>query len=366
MVENIIKTFKLNYNGIFDEIAYENIKDVFTIVNILAIYIQKIKTMYIWIGRNATQALKNHVAKIRVFLKEEFPQFRIIRNITFEMRSEPYEFFKNLNITKDELYEIIEYQEKTVLPVLEKIDDLKEKSEKSIESEDYEIAIELLKEIIGLAEKIQNDALIIEQESLLSELTEKYENQKIISDIEQEVIRIEKEYNKLIRAKNILSAHELIESFIEKYEKLYDLTLVPSAKELFLKEKKMWKAEQEKIKNNLSIFEKDFNESIKKLEISEATEIYDKAMNGFAGSLDITQLNQFRDILGENGVPFIVEEDSVFKANLYYVSRNMNLRPYVWDKLSYDGDNSSAVAVIDTGIDDSHSFFAPGYSSGNY
>ena len=101
MVENIIKTFKLNYNGTFDEIAYENIKDVFTIVNILAIYIQKIKTMYIWIGRNATQALKNHVAKIRVILKEEFPQFRIIRNITFDMRSETYEFFKNLNITKE-------------------------------------------------------------------------------------------------------------------------------------------------------------------------------------------------------------------------------------------------------------------------
>ncbi|GAH50669.1 unnamed protein product [marine sediment metagenome] len=73
MIENVIKTFKLNYDGTFDEIACENIKDVFTIVNILAIYIQKIKTMYIWIGRNATQALKNHVAKIRVILKEEFP-----------------------------------------------------------------------------------------------------------------------------------------------------------------------------------------------------------------------------------------------------------------------------------------------------
>lgn len=279
MVENIIKTFKLNYDGTFDEIAYENIKDVFTIVNILAIYIQKIKTMYIWIGRSATQALKNHVAQIRVLLKEEFPQFRIIRNITFEMRSEPFEFFKNLNITKDELYEIIEYQEKTVLPVLEKIDDLKERSENSIESEDFETAIELLKEIICLAEKIQNDALKTEQESLLSELTKKYENQKIISEIEHEVIRIEKEFNQLIRAKNILSAHELVESFIEKYEKVYDLTLVPSAKELILKEKKKWKAEQEKIKNDLSILEKDFNESIDNLEISEATEIYDKAMN---------------------------------------------------------------------------------------
>ena len=161
MVENIVKTFKLNYDGTFDEIAYENIKDVFTIVNILAIYIQKIKIMYIWIGRNATQALKNHVAQIRVLLKEEFPQFRIIRNITFDMRSEPYEFFNNLNITKKELYEIINFQEKTVLPVLEKIDELKEKSENSIESEQYKRAIELLKEIIGLAERFLKTFLVL-------------------------------------------------------------------------------------------------------------------------------------------------------------------------------------------------------------
>ncbi|MFX1371806.1 MAG: hypothetical protein ACFFCE_08090 [Promethearchaeota archaeon] len=295
MVENIIKTFKLNYDGTFDEIAYENIKDVFTIVNILAIHMQKIKTMYIWIGRNATQTLKNHVAQIRVLLKEEFPQFRIIRNITFEMRSEPYEFFKNLNITKDELYEIIEYQEKTVLPVLEKIDDLKGKSEKSIESEDFENAIELLKEIMGLAEKIQNDALKTEQETLLSELTEKYENQKIISEIEQETIRIEKEYNKLINVKNILSAHELVEFFREKYEKVYDLTLVPSAKELILKEKKKWKAEQERIKNDLSILEKDFNESIDNLEISEATEIYDKAMNLISNLIEKKTKNKWEE-----------------------------------------------------------------------
>ena len=171
MVENIIETFKLNYDGTFDEIDYEHIKDVFTIVNILAIYIQKIKTMYIWIGRNATQALKNHVAQIRVLLKEEFPQFRIIRNYTFDMRSETYEFFKNLNVTKDELYEIINYQEKTILPILEKIEVLKENSEKSIESEQYSNAIELLKEIIGLAEKIQDDALVTEQKKLISELT---------------------------------------------------------------------------------------------------------------------------------------------------------------------------------------------------
>jgi len=44
----------------------------------------------------------------------------------------------------------------------------------------------------------------------------------------------------------------------------------------------------------------------------------------------------------------------------------MNLRPYVWTNLSYEGDNKSSIAVIDTGIDDSHNFFSPGYSDGNF
>ncbi|MHA1933381.1 MAG: hypothetical protein ACW96X_12625, partial [Promethearchaeota archaeon] len=107
MSQNAVKIFKLNFDGTFDEISYENIKEVFTIVNILAIYITTKKIMYIWIGRNATQALKNHISNIRVLVKEEFPDFRIIRNFTFEMREEPFEFFKNLDLNKEDLYKLI-------------------------------------------------------------------------------------------------------------------------------------------------------------------------------------------------------------------------------------------------------------------
>jgi len=299
MVENVIKTFKLNYDGTFDEIAYENIKEVFTIVNILAIYIQKIKTMYIWIGRNATQALKHHVAQIRVLLKEEFPDFRIIRNITCEMRSEPYEFFKNLNITKDDLFEIINYQEKIVLPVLEKIEELKEKSEKSIESEEYEKAIELLKEIIGLAEKIQDDALITEQKGLISELTEKFDNQQIISEIEQETGRVEKEYDELIKVEKILEAHELVNRFIRKYETVYDLSLIPGANDLIIKAKRKWKAEQEKIANDLSILEKDFKLSLENLDIEDAIKIHEKALNLISNLIEEKTTNKWKGFSNE-------------------------------------------------------------------
>jgi hypothetical protein len=286
MAENIIKTFKLNFDGTFDEIAYENIKEVFTIVNILAIYIKKIKTMYIWIGRNATQAIKKHISQIRVLLKDEFPDFRIIRNITFDMRAEPLEFFNNLNIKKDELYEIINYQEKTVLPILEKVSKLKDESENLIKSENYKNAIEILKEIIELAKKIQDDALVTEHTRLISELTEKYENKEIVNEIEGETIKLEEDYQKLVNSNNLLDAHNLIQKFISKYEGKYDLSLIPRAKELILKEKRKWHSEQERLKNDINRLEKEFNTSLEDLDVSKATEIFEEGLGLLSNLID--------------------------------------------------------------------------------
>jgi vacuolar-type H+-ATPase subunit I/STV1 len=202
------------------------------------------------------------------------------------MRSEPFEFFKTLNLSKDELYEIINYQEKTVLPVLEKVDDLKEKSGELVKSEEFQEAIKILREIIELANSIQDDALVIEQKTLISELTEKFDNQQIISEIEEATNRVEKEYSQLMRSKKILVAHELVGNFIKKYESVYDLSSIPSTKELILKEDKKWKAEQEKIRNDLFRLEKDFTSSLEDLNISGAAEIYKNGLNLLANLID--------------------------------------------------------------------------------
>ncbi len=94
--------------------------------------------------------------------------------------------------------------------------------------------------------------------------------------------------------------------------------------------------------------------------------IYDIALNGFAGSINYRGLREFYNILIREQVPFLMEEDSFVKASLYYATRSMNLRPYVWNSLSFTGDAGSSIAIIDTGIDDSHTFLAPGYSEGNW
>jgi subtilisin family serine protease len=84
---------------------------------------------------------------------------------------------------------------------------------------------------------------------------------------------------------------------------------------------------------------------------------YKEAINGFAGKLNYDEFIQFCEQLKQNNIPFFIEEDGIIEATLYYASRNMNLRPYVWDTLGYTGDNQSSIAILDTGIDDSHEFF---------
>ncbi|KKN21206.1 hypothetical protein LCGC14_0927780 [marine sediment metagenome] len=105
--------------------------------------------------------------------------------------------------------------------------------------------------------------------------------------------------------------------------------------------------------NSISLFFEELGGSIKST--------YKVAINGFAGRISQNALNEFCDSLRQNNIPFFIEEDRIYQAQLYYAGRNMNLRPYVWNTLSYDGDEYSSIAIIDTGLDDSHDFFSPGY-----
>jgi len=286
MSENLINIFKLNYDGTFEDIDFQNIKDVFTIVNILAIYIQRKKIMYIWIGKSATQALKNHISRIRVLLKEEFPQFRIMRNITLEMRAETFDFFENLNINKEELYTQINHQEKVILPIVEKIDDLKVKANKLIKSREYGKAITNLEEIIELAQKIEDDATVIEQKKKISELTKKHDNKKVVSTIEEAALQAEKEYNELLGKNDIVGAFRIVESFEKNFETTYDLSLIPGAKNLISKAKKRWNTEKARQENDLNKLEKNFNNAIKKKEYDKASEIFTTGIKTLSPLID--------------------------------------------------------------------------------
>jgi hypothetical protein len=336
MSETGLKIFKLNFDGSFDEISYKNIRDVFTIINILAIYLSQKKTMYIWIGRNATQALKNHISNIRILVKEEFPDFRIIRNFTFEMRDEPFEFFKNLKISKEELYKIIDYQEKVMLPTLNEIDALRSKLEILIESEDYDNAIKTSEEIIALANKIEDDAVLTEQKRLINEIKSKNEDKKIVDEISEKGTTLDNKFTKLIEEKEYLKAHQLVEEFEMKFRDTYDLSLIPIVKELLSKEKKKWKKEQDRLIKLLNKLETDLFLALKNLEIEKANNLMEIGKSLFLNLLneeiklkwggfetDIQTAKQKVDLIGvcEN----FLESYVTLKENFQFKSINTEL-----------------------------------------
>ncbi len=77
---------------------------------------------------------------------------------------------------------------------------------------------------------------------------------------------------------------------------------------------------------------------------------------GFACEISISQLETLTELLSELGIQksSYIEIDHQVEASMYVAAQQMNVRPYVWDTLGYKGDNGTSIAIIDTGIDDSH------------
>jgi len=89
-------------------------------------------------------------------------------------------------------------------------------------------------------------------------------------------------------------------------------------------------------------------------------------INGFAGKINYRSLLDYCNLLRNSKTSFLIKESCSSKSNLYYMSRNMNLRPYVWKNLTYTGDYWSSIAIVDTGIDDSHKLFSNGYGNADF
>ena len=275
-METEIKIFKLNYDGTFDDISYTDLKDAFTITSIIAIYINKERTIYSWIGSNASQSLLNHIPRLRVIIKEEFPEFRIIRYITIGMKEEPFDFFDKLNIAKEELHAQIEQQEKKILPVLEKIEEIEKKSEKMVDDGNFREAIIILGESIKLAKVIKDEALETEHKRRLSEITETHINRKIVSEIQEETLKVRRNFYDFLDRDDNFGAHKLINDFKSTYENIYDLTLNSSAKALIKKDKEMRQKEIVQYKSELTQLEYIFKSSIKDKNLIQAGNIIEK------------------------------------------------------------------------------------------
>ena len=87
------------------------------------------------------------------------------------------------------------------------------------------------------------------------------------------------------------------------------------------------------------------------------------AFYGFGGQISYDGIPTFVEQCSN---VLLVEKGGIANGSLAYATRQVGARTYVWNTLGLQGDPNSAIAVLDTGIDGSHSDFAPGYGNQNF
>ena len=87
------------------------------------------------------------------------------------------------------------------------------------------------------------------------------------------------------------------------------------------------------------------------------------AIYGFGGKIPYERISGF--VLSDPNVLLVEKEEKCY-ANVAYAAKQTGARPYVWNTLGLQGDSQSSIAILDTGLDDAHQDFSPGFEDGNF
>ena len=87
------------------------------------------------------------------------------------------------------------------------------------------------------------------------------------------------------------------------------------------------------------------------------------AIYGFGGQIPYNKILNF---VKSNPNVLLVEKEAVFHATIAYAASQVGARTYVWNNLGLQGDSNSSIAIVDSGIDDSHPDFSPGFGDQDF
>jgi len=231
MTDNL-KFFKLTYSGRLEEIFPEELLTNFGIYSAIAIYVPHERRMYVWIGEKAPNNLKKSSVSIREIFKIQYPEISILRNITIESGSEPEFFFDLCGFTSDQLRDHLKRQEIKLLPTISEINRLKDKAEFLFKNEEFEDAIKLGIKLKQLAKEINDESLEHEQQNFIEEAKLRNISKNLIKQIVEKSAVVKVRIDQLVRDKNYLGAHHLIQEFMSEYEKEYHINIIPEVEDL--------------------------------------------------------------------------------------------------------------------------------------
>ncbi len=342
-----IKIFRLNYSGSFEEILPENLLSSFTLFNILTFYVPNQKRMYIWIGKRVSQSLKSHIPQIRGAISREHPELQILRNITIESGLEPLDFLEIIGIEEVALKSNIKELEIKLLPVLSEINRLKSQADKYFISNDYEDAIKIAQKIVTLAKSINDDSLEQDQINFIIEARSRARAGEILQEIEILCKEATTKFDQLVKFEKFHDAHKLVEDIKQKYENEYDLSAIPLAQQLLLKDENMvykLKIEQEPILKDIEDFIISFEKSSNKRNLMEMKDFLERKRNMGQYFLDnkiIHKLKQVNDLYNRTKEDLVNEVSQLSNIALRNMengelSKAIDIFEKIVQKLDYD------------------------------
>jgi len=233
-----LKVFKIFYSGEIKQIETTDFLELFSSVNVIGFYPVAQKRLYIWIGENASRTLKNYIVQFRQTFTDDYPNYRVLRYITIESEAEPFDFFQNTGISKEDLHtqlttEKVKYTENA--ETLAKINILKDEADTAFENKDYENAITTADKIIVLAEAINDESIIKDQNEFIAEAEARAKAKNVLKDIREEKKNLNYTFRNMKNEEEIMDLYQESKIFEQKYGDYLDLPALTDVVELINK-----------------------------------------------------------------------------------------------------------------------------------
>lgn len=169
---------------------------------------------------------------------------------------------------------------KEQLKFLEKIDNKRIIQNNHVMVGDFDEAINIAKEIILLADDAKLQSIVEEQEEFINQILSKITEKDKISKIKESFKKLKPNFDKLIKNKEIVEAHTIVEQFKQKHNDMAILRSMRQVMNLLSIEREIWidfTDQQEAIKAKLKHLDNQFHRFLEKDDIVNTEETMLKA-----------------------------------------------------------------------------------------
>ena len=272
---------------------------------------------------------------------------QILRNTTIESGLEPLEFLEIIGIEDTILKSNIKELEIKLLPVISEIKRLKSQADKNFISNNYDDAIKIAQKIVTLAKGINDDSLEQDQINFIIEARSRARATELFQEIESLCKEAMMKFDQLVRVEKYQDAHKLVEDIKQKYENEYNLSTIPLAQQILLKDENMvyrLKIEQGPILKQIDNFINSFEKSSYKPNLKKMKDFLERKGNVSQHFIDdkiIYKLKQLNDLYYRTNEDLVNEVSHLSNTALKNMengelSKAINIFEKIVHKLDYD------------------------------